>query len=30
MVVLQPDGSGRRVLMTVGAAFDLQYPRWLR
>lgn len=29
LVVVQPDGSGRRVLLTVGSSFDLSSPRWL-
>lgn len=29
MVVLQPDGSDRRVLLTVASSFDLSNPRWL-
>jgi Tol biopolymer transport system component len=28
LVLLQPDGSGRRVLVTAGAAVDLSFPRW--
>jgi Tol biopolymer transport system component len=29
LVVVQPDGSGRSVPVTVGSAFDLLFPRWL-
>jgi Tol biopolymer transport system component len=29
LVVVQPDGSGRRVLVTLGANFDINFPRWL-
>jgi len=29
LVMVQPDGSGRRVLLTVGSSFDLSSPRWL-
>jgi Tol biopolymer transport system component len=30
LVVVQPDGSGRRVPITLGASFTLSFPRWLR
>jgi hypothetical protein len=30
LVVLQPDGSGRRTLATLGAGLSLSYPRWLQ
>ncbi|HLA79435.1 MAG TPA: hypothetical protein VJU18_17810 [Vicinamibacteria bacterium] len=29
LVVVQPDGSDRRVLLAVAPSFDLQNPRWL-
>jgi Tol biopolymer transport system component len=29
LVLIQPDGSGRRTLVTLGSSFDLSYPRWL-
>jgi Tol biopolymer transport system component len=29
LVVIQADGSGRQVLVTLGASFDISYPRWL-
>ena len=29
LVVVQPDGSGRQVLVTLGSSFDISYPRWL-
>jgi Tol biopolymer transport system component len=29
LVVIQGDGSGRQVLVTLGASFDISYPRWL-
>ena len=29
LVLVQPDGSGRQVLVTLGSAFDISYPRWL-
>ena len=29
LVLVQPDGSGRRALVTQGAAFNLSFPRWL-
>jgi dipeptidyl aminopeptidase/acylaminoacyl peptidase len=29
LVVIQPDGSGRSVPVTVGAGFTLSHPRWL-
>lgn len=29
LVTVQPDGSGRRVLVSAGSAFSLGYPRWL-
>lgn len=29
LVMLQPDGSDRRVLLTVASSFDLSNPRWL-
>jgi Tol biopolymer transport system component len=30
LVLIQPDGSGRKVLYTQGARFALSSPRWLR
>jgi Tol biopolymer transport system component len=30
LVVIQPDGSGRRVLYTAATGFDLSSPRWLK
>jgi dipeptidyl aminopeptidase/acylaminoacyl peptidase len=30
LVVVQGDGSGRQVPVTVGASFALSFPRWLR
>jgi Tol biopolymer transport system component len=30
LVVIQPDGSGRRVLVTAARGTDLSAPRWLR
>jgi hypothetical protein len=30
LVLVQPDGSGRKVLYTQGAGFALSSPRWLR
>ena len=30
LVVVQPDGSGRRTLVTLGASFEISFPRWLR
>jgi Tol biopolymer transport system component len=30
LVVVQPDGSGRRVPVTLGASFSISFPRWLR
>ena len=29
LVQVQPDGSGRKLLLTQGAGFSLSYPRWL-
>ena len=29
LVLVQPDGSGRRVPVTLGSAFELSSPRWL-
>lgn len=29
LVLVQPDGSGRQVLVTLGSSFDISYPRWL-
>ena len=29
LVVIQGDGSGRQVLVTLGPSFDISYPRWL-
>jgi Tol biopolymer transport system component len=29
LVVLQPDGTGRRVPVTLGSSFSLSFPRWL-
>lgn len=29
LVTVQPDGSGRRVLVSAGSVFRLGYPRWL-
>jgi hypothetical protein len=28
-VLVQGDGSGRQVLVTLGSSFDISYPRWL-
>jgi len=30
LVVVQPDGTGRRVPVTLGSSFSLSFPRWLR
>lgn len=30
LVVVQPDGSGRRTVLTLPAGFILSYPRWLK
>jgi hypothetical protein len=30
LVVVQPDGSGRRVLQTLAAGHDIAYPHWLK
>ena len=30
LVVIQGDGSGRQVLVTLGPSFDISYPRWLQ
>jgi Tol biopolymer transport system component len=30
LVVVQPDGSGRKVPVTLGWAFSVSFPRWLR
>jgi hypothetical protein len=30
LIVVQPDGSGRRTVLTLGAGYMLSYPRWLR
>jgi hypothetical protein len=30
LVVVQPDGSGRRVPVTLGSTFSASFPRWLR
>jgi dipeptidyl aminopeptidase/acylaminoacyl peptidase len=30
LVVVQPDGSGRRVPVTLGAGYFIDYPRWFR
>jgi Tol biopolymer transport system component len=29
LVLVQGDGSGRQVLVTLGSSFDISYPRWL-
>jgi len=29
LVLVQGDGSGRQVLVTLGSSFDIGYPRWL-
>jgi len=29
LVLVQADGSGRQVLVTLGSSFDISYPRWL-
>ncbi|PYQ19070.1 MAG: hypothetical protein DMF81_23000, partial [Acidobacteria bacterium] len=29
LVIVQPDGSGRQVPITLGSSFDISYPRWL-
>lgn len=29
LVIVQADGSGRQVPVTLGSAFDISYPRWL-
>jgi Tol biopolymer transport system component len=29
LVLVQPDGSGRRTLVTLGAGYDISVPRWL-
>jgi Tol biopolymer transport system component len=29
LVLIQGDGSGRQVLVTLGPSFDISYPRWL-
>ena len=29
LVIIQPDGSGRQVPVTLGSSFDISYPRWL-
>jgi hypothetical protein len=30
LVVVQADGTGRQVPVTLGASFDISYPRWLQ
>jgi hypothetical protein len=30
LVVVQPDGSGRHVVLALPAGFILSYPRWLK
>lgn len=30
LVIVQGDGSGRQVPVTLGASFELSYPRWLQ
>lgn len=30
LIVVQPDGSGRRAVLTLGAGYVLSSPRWLR
>jgi Tol biopolymer transport system component len=29
LVLVQGDGAGRQVLVTLGSSFDISYPRWL-
>ena len=29
LVLVQGDGTGRQVLVTLGSSFDISYPRWL-
>ena len=30
LVIIQADGSGRQVPVTLGSSFDISYPRWLQ